>query len=420
MNRARVFVMFAVLLLLSVALFVALSVSDAAAQRRPDLREERCVLTLPKMDQVKLREGIVYKQEDGAELRFDLYLPEGVADLSRSPGLAARSGPPPVVVFVNGVGGSRAADGAIPMREWGIYRSWARLCAVSGMAAVVHDVRAEHASADAADLVAYVHAHAAELGVSGDDVCLWSCSANVRVGFPLAYDPKNDFVKATVLFYGNPDTSVARPDLPVLLGRAGLDSPNLNAAMDRFAQRALAANAPITILNVHNGHHAFDLVDDDDQSRAAVQATLDWMAAQLSPGVATARALRGVELEARRAVAAGNWVSADRAFRQWLAAEPENAHAIYAHAGVLYQMQRFDEAAAAYEKTASLRMMVPFAYYNGSCSYARAGKTEKAYELLEKAVETGAFTDRGAIRDDPDFAGIAGEKRFQEIVAKSD
>ncbi len=412
MNSARTLA-----LALTLLSCTALVPREAAAQRRIDLRGDRCVLTLPGMENAVWREGLVYKKTaEGDELKFDLYLPAAGTTNSRVPGLAARSGPPPLVIFLNGVGSSRTNGEPIRMPEWGIYRTWARLCAVSGMAAIVHDVRNESAAADAADLLAYVHAHAAELGVAPDQVCIWSCSANVRTGFPLAYDPKNTFVKAAVFYYGNPDSVITRPELPVLLGRAGLDNANINGAMDRFVRKALAANAPVTVLNVHNGHHAFDLFDDDDQSRAAVQATLDWMANQLSPGVETARGLRAVELEARTEVAARNWVSADRALRAWLAAEPENGQAHYEHAGVLYQLRQYDEAAVQYERTIALRAMVPLANYNGACCYALVGKKDKALELLERAVATGAFSDRNSIKNDPDFASIAADPRFVKLV----
>ncbi len=305
------------------------------------------------------------------------------------------------------------------MREWGIYRSWARLCAVSGLAAIVHDVRPEHAAEDAADLLAHVHREAKTLGIAGEEICLWSCSANVRVGHPLAYDPANTFVKAAVFYYGNTDSLVPRPDLPVLVGRGGLDNPGTNGALDRFVARALQVNAPVTLLNVHNGHHAFDLIDADDQSRAAVQATLDWMAAQLSPGVERARAARSVELEARRLVAARQYVAADRALRLWLADDPDNGHAHYALAGVLYQLRRFDDAGAEYERTASLNMMTALSLYNGACSYSLAGNGEKALALLERALATGAFRDRDAVRRDPDFASLVASERFNTIVSNA-
>jgi Flp pilus assembly protein TadD len=123
-----------------------------------------------------------------------------------------------------------------------------------------------------------------------------------------------------------------------------------------------------------------------------------------------------VELEARRELAARNWVSADRALRAWLAAEPENGQAHYEHAGVLYQMKRYDEAAAQYEKTVALRAMVPLANYNAACCYALVGKKDKALELLERAVETGAFSDRTSIKNDPDFVSLASDARFTKLV----
>ncbi|MND01782.1 hypothetical protein D3C83_209050 [compost metagenome] len=64
--------------------------------------------------------------------------------------------------------------------------------------------------------------------------------------------------------------------------------------------------------------------------------------------------------------------------------------------------------------------MIPLANYNAACCYALVGKKDKALELLERAVETGAFSDRNAIKNDPDFASIAAEPRFLNVIGAAD
>ncbi len=61
-------------------------------------------------------------------------------------------------------------------------------------------------------------------------------------------------------------------------------------------------------------------------------------------------------------------------------------------------------------------MMAPLAWYNGACSYALAGNSVKALELLERALATGHFRDRDAVRRDPDLVSLAEDPRFGAIV----
>jgi dienelactone hydrolase len=372
-----------------------------AQRRMPDLVNDVCVYTLPGMDQVRVKPDIAFAEGDSGTLKLDLYLPP-----------QPTKNPPPVVVFVNGVG----PVNGIPMRSWGIYRSWARLAAVRGLAAVVHDVRRGHEAEDAAAALAHVHREAKALGIDGDDIVLWSCSANVRVGWPLATDPANRHVTAAVVYYGSPDTTFRRPDLPILLGRAGLDAPMFNNAIDATAARALRHNAPVTVMNVANGHHAFDLVDDDDQSRAAVQATLDWMVVHTSAGVRDARGLRGDEHAARRAIQARDWARAEPLVRRWLALDPDNGQAQDALAQALYHLGRFEEAGTVYARTGDAGFMPGLTYYNAACSYARIGRKERALELLTKAVATGMIQDRTSFRRDSDLESLYGDPRFEALI----
>ncbi len=79
-----------------VALFLAVTALPAVVGAQPRQfhpQTDQSVLRLPGMERVEIREGIAYAQTDSGTLTFDLYLPP-----------KPTASPPPVVVFVNGVG----------------------------------------------------------------------------------------------------------------------------------------------------------------------------------------------------------------------------------------------------------------------------------------------------------------------------
>ena len=99
--------------------------------------------------------------------------------------------------------------------------------------------------------------------------------ALLRVGGPLATDPANAFVKGAVVYYGSPDTTLRRVDLPILLGRAGLDSPFFNRAIDAMALRALSLKNPLTLAHMRAScaeHWELVAAVENGDPEAAVQA----------------------------------------------------------------------------------------------------------------------------------------------------
>src|SRR5687768_5553824 len=79
-------------------------------------------------------------------------------------------------------------------------------------------------------------------------------------------------------------TYVDRPSFPPLfLARAGRDAiPTLNARLDAFVGSAIAAKAPITIVNHPAGAHGFDVANDDERSREIIPAAPEFMKADLN------------------------------------------------------------------------------------------------------------------------------------------
>jgi dienelactone hydrolase len=74
----------------------------------------------------------------------------------------------------------------------------------------------------------------------------------------------------------------SKTKIPILIARAGLEkSPQLNQALDRFAQAALEANVPLDLLNHPRGQHGFDVLDDDERSRYIIARTLEFIQANV-------------------------------------------------------------------------------------------------------------------------------------------
>ncbi|HEU4333905.1 MAG TPA: hypothetical protein VFT32_05365 [Candidatus Eisenbacteria bacterium] len=404
MTQSRI----AVALALS-CVFSLLSPFDAAAQRNPDLLAEKAVLSLPGMEAVKVDTGRVYAEAAGRSLKLDFFHPREAPGAAT--GGARASGPAPVVVFVNGVGAESP-----PLRRWGIYQSWGRLVAVSGMAAVTYDARREAPREDLAALVAHLRANAARYGIDPENVAIWACSANLPHGSRYALDPANTHVKAAVFYYGGIDTTHLRTDLPVLVARAGLDAAGLNASLNAFVARALARNAAVTAINIPNGRHAFDLVDPEETSRDAVRATLAFLRANLSEA---SQAGHGARADQRRAVdrhAARDWEGTLAATAAWREREPEAAQSFHLAGDAYYQLRRYREAAESYDRAGTLRWYPFITLYNAGCSWALAGDRERALAALERAVATGFYQNRRGIADDPDLVSLRDDPRFRKLV----
>ena len=392
---------------LVLALFAA-QPRPASAQRRPDLLHDPCVLSLPGMEQVGVDTGLVFLRARGRAqaLRFNLYKPPAGGSPSVSKNL-------PVVVFVNGVGGTDVA-----LRDWAIYKSWGRLVAVSGMAAVTHDARPETAVADLDSLVRYLRSNAGRLGIDPENIAIWACSANVKPGSAYALDPAHTWVKCAVFYYGFVDTVQSRADLPMLVARAGLDGSWINVPLSAFIERSIAHNRTITVLNLPNAHHAFDLLDDDESSRDAVRTTLAFLKDNLAAGLQEARALRPDETRAMRAHAARDWQGVIEAATVWASHDATRGQPHQLLGDAYYQIGQFRDSAKHYEEAAALDWFPALTLYNAACASALGGDKGRALDDLEKAFATGFTTNRSIVRQDPDFASLRDDPRFLKLTER--
>ncbi len=108
-------------------------------------------------------------------------------------------------------------------------------------------------------------------------IAVYAGSGNAYRTLPLVQDAKLTAIKAAVMSYGGGRVATFRRDLPVLLVRAGLDRPGVNRTITELATLAQTQNAPVTLLNYPGGHHAFEIVDDEDATRDVIDTTLEFV-----------------------------------------------------------------------------------------------------------------------------------------------
>jgi len=359
--------------------------------------EDRFVAPLPPESEVRLRRDVEYVADAAGRAAFDLYRP------------ARANAPTPVVVFVNGIGTPW-------MRGHVQYTSWPRAVTARGLAGIAMDSREASVDDDLRRLVAFLGAHAAELGVDADRIALWSCSANVRRGLPLALG-LGPAVRSAVAYYGSAEIERFPADRPVLLVRAGLDNPELNRAIDEMAALALRQNAPVEVVNLAAGVHGFDLRDDDDAARAAIRRTLDFLEATLSGGVSEAVRAGASRAAAAAAVAQGDWPAAASAWQRVMAERPADANAWQRLGDAKRQLADRAGALTAFERALALgspnRGQISFAVAG---IHAEAGDVERAFATLRSMGPLLRFF-REPLATSPVFAAVRGDARYEALLA---
>jgi acetyl esterase/lipase len=272
----------------------AQTLGPASAAGEDDFTKRRVVYVVPGMDAVHVESGR-YRAGDGTELPFDVYSPP-------DPTKPARRG---AVVLVHGGPGP---PGARP-HEWGVFQSYGRLVAASGLVAITFTHRLHEAgdypraAADVAALVEHVRGRADSLGLDRDRIGVWAFSG----GGPLTsfvFRERPSPVRCAVLYYAILDFQEAPkayakipPEMspvdavksaagslpPVFIARAGKDEAWILGSIDRFAAAANARGVSLDILTLPDGHHGFDIADDAPRSREVIQSTLDFLARTLAP-----------------------------------------------------------------------------------------------------------------------------------------
>ena len=193
----------------------------------------------------------------------------------------------PAVLFVHG-GPVPAAARPTP-REWPLYQAYASLVATRGVLGATVDHRL-HSPVDyapaAEDVRAAVEQVRADPRVDGNRVALWFFSGGSLLSADYLREPPA-WLRCVAYSYsllapvpgwlGDPRYRPAEAvteagDLPIVLTRVGQEDPRIQETVQAFVD---AAKTRLDIVEVPHGHHSFDILDDDDTSRAAIERAVD-------------------------------------------------------------------------------------------------------------------------------------------------
>jgi acetyl esterase/lipase len=260
----------------------------------------RLVYHLPGEDHVPVIKNVPFKTVDDLSLYLDVYTPADLHPTDMRP----------AVLFVSG---DTPPEYILGVKDWGVYVGWGRLVAAAGLIGIpfqhraMGDLHPTHLDAvvqDVGDALQYVRAHAADLHVDPNRLCLWVGSAGAVAGLRVGLADPQPFVRCIVSYYGLFDLALyaqARdlpspaPDVlqafapvtylrqhpqlipPLFIARMEHDIPGLNVAVDAFATAAAAMQVPVELVNHPDGHHGFDTEDDNQQSRMIIKQTLSFM-----------------------------------------------------------------------------------------------------------------------------------------------
>ena len=185
-----------------------------------------------------------------------------------------------------------------------------------------------------------------------------------------------------------------------------------DAAAQEF-ERALALNPDLYEASYYFARHCFargQFARAVDLFEAAHRARPDeFQALMIAVGAAENLGDKArIDDIARRALAAS---------LHQIEVDPENARAHYSSASLMHYLGDTQGACRHADMALHLRPNDYDTLYNCACYYARAGETEQALDLLERAVATGqGFRDW--IEHDADLNSLRGLARFQDIMAR--
>ncbi|MGA5895404.1 alpha/beta hydrolase [Streptomyces venetus] len=207
----------------------------------------------------------------------DLYVPDSEA-------------PAPAVVFVHG--GPVPAGARPSPREWPTLVGYARLAAANGMVGATLDHRL-HDIADyeraAEDIAAGVELVRADARVDAERIALWFFSGSgllttdwltrppawlrcLAASYPILA-PLPAWGMAGSRFH--PARAVEQAGrLPVVLLRAGRETPEIAATVDAFVTASSDCAARLEVVDVPGGHHGFETLDAPEETLPAMHQAM--------------------------------------------------------------------------------------------------------------------------------------------------
>jgi acetyl esterase/lipase len=202
----------------------------------------------------------------------------------------------PAIVIVPG---GPLPEAVLPRpRDWPVFQGYGSMAAAAGVVGLTVDHRLYDPTGyplAADDVAAAVELARADPRVDADRVAIWFFSGGsllmadwlrtppawlrcVAASYPLLgpfpgwpADPR----------FSPAEAVTAAGSLPIVLTRVGRERPEIATTVEEFVTAARDAGARLEIIDVPNGQHSFDVLDDTDESRKAIERAFSAVLATL-------------------------------------------------------------------------------------------------------------------------------------------
>ena len=275
----------------------------------------------PSASAVSITRDVQYAMVDTGALRMDVYRPNTRA-LAKNPAL---------VFFTTG---SQRVN----------YAGLGRIAASKGLVAILGSLRSDSLARDFRSMLTTVLSQASTYGIDTARIAVFGASNGGFNSFPVVQDSLETRIKASVMYYSGAEVTWFRRDLPVLYIRAGLDRPFVNASVDSVVMRALAANAPITVVNYSGGHHSFEGTDDGVITRDLIDQTIDFVKRVTAPAYRAELVASVGYATAAAQVAASDFRAAAATYATLVARTPGDAQLRLSYGQTLLADKQFELA----------------------------------------------------------------------------
>jgi hypothetical protein len=260
------------------------------------ISQKRAVHRIAGMERATVARDVVYRTAEAGPLTMDVYYPADLAAGSRLPAVV-------IVAGYNDAGAEKVFG--CKFKDMGMVVSWCQLIAASGLAAIAYTNR--EPAADLEAVLQHARRTAGALGLDAERLALWAASGNVPLALSALMHDDRAFIRCVVALCGfmldldgatgvadaaqqfrfsNPNSGKTVDDLPASLPlfivRAGQDQfEGVNESIDRCLAKMVARNQPVTFVNHSAGPHAFDLMDDSEQSHEIIRQVLSFLRSHL-------------------------------------------------------------------------------------------------------------------------------------------
>ena len=201
----------------------------------------------------------------------------------------------PCVIFVSGFAG-------INFRFIQVYNDWAKLMAANGIIGVVYETNSP--SVDFDKLMEYLTTNSKALHLDKNRIGVWSSSGNSLLALNKV-NASSQF-KCHSIYYGLTTTNNSQylnevkemsnkngfaffvedeymSKVPTLIIRAGKDSWTIILnSIDEFVRLLLTRNIPFELVNYPEGQHAFDILDNTENSKRIIIMTVEFFKRELN------------------------------------------------------------------------------------------------------------------------------------------